>query len=116
MDKRVLAFRAGVADLSAAGRGRRYPQSLQRLAVQYWHAAHRDGRALRHAAADLGVSDATLQRWAEEKPADPVLGTMREVFVKDPTGLQRLSVVTPDGYRIEGLDVPAVSHLLRTLR
>ncbi len=116
MDSRVLEFRAGVANLGTPGRGRRYPRSLQSLAVQYWQDARRNGQALRHAAADLGVSDATLQRWTDEDPEDRVVGTMREVVVKDPTGPVSLSVVTPDGYRIEGLEVNEVSLLLRSLR
>lgn len=116
MDSRVLEFRAGVADLVTSGRGRRYPRSLQILAVHYWQDARRDGEVLRDAAADLGISDGTLQRWTEAMPEDRVVGALREVVVKDSTEPLGLSIVTPEGYRIEGLDVTEVSLVLRSLR
>jgi len=49
-------------------------------------------------------------------PEDRVVGALREVVVKDSTEPLGLSIVTPEGYRIEGLDVTEVSLVLRSLR
>ena len=75
--RRQLASQQGV------GPGKRYPRSLQELAVRYWHEASSAGWSVSRVAERLGISYATLVRWSEALPEiEPV--EMREVIVADP--------------------------------
>ena len=121
MDRLLEAFRQGLQGAGLrAGLGVRYPQALRELAVAYFHEAHRQGRSRRRAAEALGVSDVTLSRWIEEAGPDvPELvetAALREVVVTDSRPRGSLSLVTPEGYRVEGLGVAELAEVLRALR
>jgi hypothetical protein len=68
-------------------------------------------------AEELGVSSSALQRWvtADREVKEPV--TLREVSVVEPgSSVRGLTVVTPRGYRIEGLDITSAVRLLQALQ
>jgi hypothetical protein len=77
------------------------------------------GESLGSAATRLGVSRATLDRWLAQVPSqEPPL---REVVIceaapeaSEPIG--GLTLVTPEGFRIEGLAREELVGLLRALR
>ena len=101
------------------GRGKRYPKSLRRLAVGFATEAEAAGWSLSRVARHLGVAPATLERWCEAPPIVEAEGSMREVVVRDeePPAVERCAVlVTPEGYRIEGLGQGDLVELLRALR
>jgi hypothetical protein len=69
----------------------------------------------------LGVSRVTLERWLESQPlvAAPALRevVLREsVAAESPVAAGSLIVVTPDGFRIEGLCRADLSALVPSLR
>lgn len=100
-----------------AGRGIRVPEELRQLAIRFGRWALDEGESLGEAAAQLGVSRATLERWLDEEPAGDS-SAVREVVVRaEEAGAGAgLTLVTPEGFRIEGLAVADLTALLRSLR
>jgi len=112
MDARVESFRNAVARSGAGGVGRRYPAELRALAVAV--AQERREEPLARVAADLGVSAVSLQRWLEQgEPAG-----FRPVEIEpSPAAAPAvgLALITPRGYRVEGLEAGVLVSLLRVL-
>lgn len=112
MDARVKRFRAEAARHGAGRVGRRYPADLKALAVAL--AEERRGEPLSHVASELGVSELSLQRWIEQgEPA-----RFRPVEVELDSGRvpgRGLVLITPRGYRVEGLQAESLVSLLRVL-
>lgn len=112
MDARVKHFRSEVERRGFGGVGRRYPPELQRLAVSV--ARERSGEPLAHLAGELGISVVSLQRWLEQ--SEPVQFRPVEISFEAPsTGAAGPVLVTPQGYRVEGLGVESLAALLRAL-
>lgn len=112
MDARVKRFRDAVARSRVGGVGRRYPAELRALAVAV--AQEHRKEPLARVAADLGVSAVSLQRWLEQ--GEPAV--FRPVEIKPspataPAG--GLALITPRGYRVEGLEAGVLVSLLRVL-
>lgn len=79
----------------------------------------RSDRPRRYSAAALGISDPSLRAWLGQAGAAP--GTaLRSVVVKStssspgtlPAGL---TLISPSGYRLRGLDVMSAAALLRVV-
>ena len=100
------------------GRGFRYSPALKKAICDYVSACNSRGRSVDDAGRDLGIGSSTLWRWrfrstrkrsafrhvsVVEKPTRPARETSSPVLV------------TPSGYRVEGLDVTGVAALLREL-
>lgn len=106
--------------LRQAGRGFRVPEELRRVAIRFGRWALEEGESLGEAAARLEVSRATLERWLDEEPAAES-SPVREVVVRE-AGTEKvgggtdLTLVTPEGFRIEGLAVADLTELVRSLR
>ena len=101
------------------GRGKRYPESLRRLAVGFAVEAQAAGWSGNRIARRLGIAWATLERWCMTEPAVDSAGGMREVVVREAarSSIERQAVVvTPEGYRIEGLGQGDLIELLRALQ
>lgn len=120
MDPRVRRFRK---QARVENRGRspvqvRYSESLRREAVSYLMEQRRRGTSVDTVASELGVSGWSLTRWSRRGDSDA--GGLREVEVvsqgAQSDGEGGLTLVTPDGYRIEGLDRNGIRDLLESLR
>lgn len=101
------------------GRGKRYPESLRQLAVSFAVEAEAAGWTASRIARHLGVASATLERWCATQSIVGSGGQMREVVVRDDVpSLAALgpTLVTPEGYRIEGLRQEELAEILRALR
>lgn len=112
MDARVRRFREEVSRRSVGGVGRRYPAELRAVAITV--ARERGSEPLSRVAADLGVSPLSLQRWLEQgEPAcfRPVEVKPEPVFAS----ARGLVLITPQGYRVEGLGTEELVCLLRGL-
>ena len=112
MDGRVKRFRDGVARCGAGAVGRRYPAPLRALAVAL--AQERGEEPLARVAADLGVGAVSLQRWLDE--GEP--GGFRPVEIEPvpvAAPARGLALITPRGYRVEGLEAEILVSLLRVL-
>lgn len=99
--------------------GWRYSPSLRRLAIEYCQSRREHRRPFREIAEALGVSTVTLGRWLESEREDPG-PRLREVVIEESTPAPpsatpepHLTVVTPSGLRIEGLDLSGVIELMR---
>lgn len=110
VDERVKRFRG-------ARRSGRCPGDLRKLAVGYASDRAAEGAGIAEVARDLGTTPASLRVWMEQVEPE-----FRPVHVVGPLppwagecSRPVLSVVTPRGFRLEGLDVPAAAHLLQLL-
>jgi hypothetical protein len=119
VDRDLKAFRQAAEERGLGRRGRRYPEELRELAVKYWRRAERDGTARGAVANELGVAEQTLSRWEARLPTPSTASEIREVVViedDEPLFPPTLALVTPSGYRVEGLSLDDVSVLLGALR
>ena len=117
MDHLAEEFVRCSKELGLGGRGRRYPQRLRQMAVQYGRWALDSGVEPGAAAKTLGIPALTLGRWLEGETLPSKAPIMHEVTVLDemlPTG--ELVVCTPDGFRIEGIACSELAAVLAVLR
>jgi hypothetical protein len=113
MDARVKKFRDEASRQGVGRVRRRYPAQLRAMAVAL--AQERSEEPLGRVAADLGVSALSLLRWLEQgEPA-----CFRPVEVEPEacasSRARGLVLITPRGYRVEGLETETLSSLLRVL-
>ncbi len=75
------------------------------------------GRSVRQAALGMGVHEATLKSWMGDVSA-PAAGGFVPVRVTggESAAPRALSLVLPDGTRVDGLDIGSAAALLRALR
>jgi hypothetical protein len=114
MDARVKRFRAEALRQGVGGVGSRYPLGLRGLAVSV--ARERRSEPLSRVAAELGVSLVSLQRWLEQ--SEPAQFRPVEVQAEPAERSEDQAgpvLITPRGYRIEGLGVESLAALLRVL-
>lgn len=97
------------------GRGVRYPEELHREAVSYAKARRQRGDSILAICRDLGVNPVTLTRWLR-RAHDPEFRRVEILPSGDPAmGPAGVTVTTPSGIRIEGLDLESLVFLLRRL-
>jgi transposase len=104
--------RAAVAALGRRSRTSRIPDAVRAQVVAYARRQRPAGRSWQRIARGIGVSAGSLQNWARA-PAAP--RTLVPVTVAAAEPAPSLVVVSPGGYRVEGLDVATASALLRAL-
>ncbi len=96
----------------------RYAKELRDIAVQYARQQKQMGRGLTPVAKELGVTVVSLRAWMTEAdssflPVEVCAGSER---VDNGTqGGAGLHLVSPCGYRVEGLSVESAYQLLRLL-
>ena len=116
---RVEQFRSALARSLGGrpGRGARYEEDLRQEAVALTRAGMREGKSLGRVAEELGIGSATLRRWLERgsagEPFRPV--EVQRQQEEEPGKVSSLLVVTPSGWRIEGLRLVDLPELLRAL-
>jgi hypothetical protein len=119
MDHALAEFRkaAGRENRGRRGLQRRYSGALRRQAVEYWQRRRRAGDGMRVVAAALGVAHWSLHRWIH---ASASRSRFHPVAVVTPEPALVASgvviLLTPDGPRVEGLDVETAARLLALLR
>ncbi len=99
--------------------GWRYSEDLRRIAIEYCRTRRLEGAPFAEIADDLDITVLTLKRWtttAEESlKAIDEAPSFRPVLVSRPTADDRvLSVVMPNGVRIEGLSWEQTLQLAET--
>ncbi len=100
------------------GRGKRYPESMRALAVSFATEAQAAGWSGRRVAQRLGITLATMERWCMTQPVSASPGGMRQVVVRDESAASHEPqpvLVTPAGYRIEGLGLETLVEILQAL-
>jgi transposase len=96
--------------------GLRYSQELRGLGRQFAEHLLAEGGSRRQAASELGVSEATLARWLRGVEA-AAGGELCEVVVASPrlAAAAGVVVISPSGWRVEGLGVREAAELLAAL-
>jgi hypothetical protein len=118
LDPEAAILRHALRTADRPGVGRAYPKTLRQRVVTYARRAQAAGRPRADVADALGLSLATLARWAQ--PAAPAAPAFRPVVVApEPAQADAscgVAVVLPGGVRVEGLSVEQAAELCRRLR
>ncbi len=118
MDESLKSLRVALADCrgEGSGYGVRYPSALRQEVVAYTRSRPESpGQVARL----LGISAVTLERWQDSIPAVG-FRPVAVVQAADSAGVipesrGGLCLVTPKGFRIEGLDLATMRDLLGSL-
>lgn len=97
-------------------RKRRYSQAERDAILQHARRMRAEGMKMAAVVSELGISTLTLSRWL--KAANPAPAFLPvQVVAPDPVANvpANLTLVTPAGYRVEGLTVDALVALLGQL-
>ena len=89
------------------------PADLREEAGRYAAERRRAGSSVKRVAAELGLSAPTLGIWLQEHHDDQP--AIRPVAVATTTPPSSPVLVTPRGFPIEGLGIPEIAELLRSL-
>lgn len=109
MDHEAAELRREFSKLTR-GHGRRYPEGLRARATTLAKAARRSGTSWSAIADAVGVNVETLRVWcrSSEQPK------MRRVVIADEQSSQ-VTIVSPSGFRVEGLSMRDAIALLEKL-
>ena len=108
----ALRRAAVAAGVGGGARGRQYPTELRSEIVEYVNQELGRGGTLAAASDAVGVAKGTLYRWLET--AAPRLRPVR-IAPALMRAAGRFTLVSPQGYRVEGLDIDSAAALLRSL-
>jgi transposase len=110
--------RAAVAALGQRGRTTRIPDAVRAQVLAYTRRQRAAGRSWTRIAHTVGLSVGSLKNWSRTPPPARTLVAVEvapEVTPASAVPPPALVVVSPGGYRVEGLDLPTASALLRAL-
>lgn len=94
------------------GPGRRYSAEVQLQIRAAANRRRREGARWKVIAEEIGIPHETIRRFSLQK----ALGRFVQVEVAPPTSSSTgIAVVTPNGYRVEGIGIADVADLLRRL-
>lgn len=99
----------------------RWPPWVRREVLAHAAEGRAANRGWREIADDLGMTGQTLRRWAlgDRRPGRATaLAPVEVVHARAPfanSGLQLLTLTSPTGYRVDGLDATTTAALLRAL-
>ena len=116
MNDRAAEYRAKLDEMRRRGGGRfRTPAGL-RDEVAVWATKLRsEGHGVGQIAAAIGMSETTLGKWLSPKVSAGELRRVRVATDAASSGRPGLVVVTPEGYRLEGLSIDEAVDVLRRL-
>ena len=104
----------GLAALRAmmvrGGKGSGYSPEARSAAIEYTRRARAAGATVTEVAKEIGVHPITLATWM--KPSAPRDSTFVAVAMDARTPTRGLVLVSPTGWRLEGLDVAALRGLI----
>ncbi len=104
-----------MAALGGRGRTTRIPDAVRAQVLAYTRRQRAAGRSWSRIAHTVGLSVGSLKNWSRTPPPARTLVPV-EVAPRAPeVPVAALVVVTPGGYRVEGLDLATASALLRAL-
>ena len=116
MDETAREAREAVRRLGRRGPTSRVPVAVREKVLRYAEIERRRGTSWRRIAATVGLSGTAVQRWAVATPR--ARSRLAPVTVPTPTALpadDSITLVTPTGYRLEGLRLEAALGLLHSL-
>ena len=95
-------------------RGRRYPPKMKALILAFVERAKDAGVSLTVCCRQLGIPAKTLRVWRDEMRGGE-LKALVPVVVDEQRPWSTLSVVAPNGYRIDGLSTGQAIEIMREL-
>lgn len=112
----LLALRRDLAR-HERGRGRRYHPELRERVAAWARPRVADGASWHELARQLGLRVETLQSWCPQPMVAPAIPTrlLPVRVVPEPTSPSALRVVSPSGFRVEGLSLTQAVAVLRML-
>ena len=110
MESDIRKLRAALARRES-GRGRRFSPELRRQISGVGRRLRSEGTSWNQIGAALGLPMATVQRLCEDEAG----GFAAVEIVGNARNSAGLVLVTPSGFRVEGLDVHSVATLIRQL-
>ncbi len=120
MDETIRRLRSEAQQLARgkAPRAIRYPRAFRATAVAIARAQLERGVPVRRVARALGLPAWSLARWLQFQPEGP--SVVRPVTVAPepapaPRAVNGPVLITPQGFRVEGLDATALLAVLRAL-
>lgn len=111
MEARIKEFRRRTEAAGLGGPGVRYSSAFRGEAVTI--ARSLSGEPLSRVAERLGVHRLSLQRWMAREASSAFQPV--EVVAGDKAPSGGITIVTPRGFRVEGLEVGEVARLLQEL-
>ena len=111
--ERGSRLRRRVWALGPRGPGSRVPELLRSDITAYARERQAGGASLEEIAAEVGLTRETIRNWLRSAKADRELVPV--AIVPEIVEGAAIVVVSPQGYRVEGLDVAGVATLLRML-
>jgi transposase-like protein len=98
----------------------RCPVELRSRVVTYARSCRDKGEAVADIAVRLGLIESTLARWLRRAENETSPGFRSVSIVPSDSGSfpetsPHLTLITPQGYRVEGLDLASAAELLRSL-
>ena len=112
MDKQAAILRRDLARVET-GRGRRYPAELRARVVSWANGRRVEGASWEEIKRELGQRFDTVRRWCVDGTETKDLVPVRVVATTVPA--RALSVVSPMGFRIDGLTPAEAAALLREI-
>jgi hypothetical protein len=109
-------LRAQLGVLGPRHQGMRIPTRLRAEIIAHARAWRAAGASMRTIAAALGVAPESIRRWTQPTPtAAPALVPVQIVAERPTAGATPLTLVSPRGFRVEGLGLADVGALLAAL-
>lgn len=117
MDSDAREFRQAAARHigKRTGTAIRYTAALRRQALSFAERRRRSGVAVAAIARELGLRPRALRLWLKEPQVKPRLRRVTLENSSTPPFTAAPTLVTPYGFRVEGLDVAGLVTLLRGL-
>lgn len=110
-NQRGRALRRRVAE-HGGGRGKKYPEALRADVGAWVRQGRADGVAWQELKQEIGLSLESLRRWSGLGAQTRSKRVVEVEVVRDGGGV---CVVSPTGYRVEGLSLEGAATLLRAL-
>ena len=110
-DQEIQKLRAALARRER-GRGKRYRPRLKHRIAEAATALRRQGQGWQAIGKFFGIPHETVRRFSGAETTTALV----PVEIVDEVACAGLTLVSPEGYRIEGLSVGAAAEILRRLR
>jgi hypothetical protein len=114
MSDEIRRLRRVLAEMTR-GRGRRYPPEIRQRVGAAAVARRRDGVSWQRIGGEFGIPHETVRRLAAVVGGDEVGDFKRVEISAGLSASSGLSLTTPAGHRVDGLDVESAAELLRRL-
>ena len=113
MERDAMLLRAELSKV-VRGRGKRFSAELRRRVVEFGQRRRSEGASWSLIGTELGMNYETVRRWCLEKGSTALRRV--EIVATTTESAEGISVVSPSGFRAEGLTVRDAVVVLAALR